>query len=338
LYSGEQFDSKIGQQYLRARYYDPATGIFNRLDPFFGNLDDPQSLHKYLYTYADPVNGIDPSGMFGVGGAMAGAALASSVVSMKSSVDIIALEAVIATIDGVQAGMSASQIMQKFFKDQILSAITGFVVVKAIQIGVPLISDVVSSCLSILTSQRSSGRLFNRPLIVINRQNGIYGLFRSEADIAVAGRNATRSLGTGSDRWRLFKDPYQREQVEQWASWLDSKNSQIKDPRINQWQVGVDGKVLGRNVPDLQFTLTGGTHTLPNGATITVPAGGEIRIYVEFDNMLGGAQFNLQARRGTNHLNRILANDPERVVILDRNNSNGQIRNTTIGPIDYVGY
>jgi RHS repeat-associated protein len=26
LYSGEQFDAKIGQQYLRARYYDPATG------------------------------------------------------------------------------------------------------------------------------------------------------------------------------------------------------------------------------------------------------------------------------------------------------------------------
>ncbi|MDR2441818.1 MAG: hypothetical protein LBE12_20875 [Planctomycetaceae bacterium] len=52
LYSGEQFDSKIGQQYLRARYYDPATGKFNHLDPFFGNLNDPQSLHKYLYTDA----------------------------------------------------------------------------------------------------------------------------------------------------------------------------------------------------------------------------------------------------------------------------------------------
>jgi RHS repeat-associated protein len=62
LYSGEQFDSKIGQQYLRARYYNPVTGRFNRLDPFFGNLNDPQSLHKYLYTHADPVNGIDPSG------------------------------------------------------------------------------------------------------------------------------------------------------------------------------------------------------------------------------------------------------------------------------------
>jgi RHS repeat-associated protein len=62
LYSGEQFDSKIGQQYLRQRYYDPVTGRFNRLDPFFGNLNDPQSFHKYLYTHADPINGIDPTG------------------------------------------------------------------------------------------------------------------------------------------------------------------------------------------------------------------------------------------------------------------------------------
>jgi RHS repeat-associated protein len=64
LYSGEQFDSKIGQQYLRQRYYDPTTGRFNRLDPFFGNITDPQSLHKYLYAHDDSVNGIDPSGEY----------------------------------------------------------------------------------------------------------------------------------------------------------------------------------------------------------------------------------------------------------------------------------
>jgi len=34
------------------------------LDPFAGNFEDPQSLHKYLYTHGDPVNGIDPSGEF----------------------------------------------------------------------------------------------------------------------------------------------------------------------------------------------------------------------------------------------------------------------------------
>ncbi|MDR2755445.1 MAG: RHS repeat-associated core domain-containing protein, partial [Planctomycetaceae bacterium] len=70
LYSGEQFDSKIGQQYLRARYYDTATGRFNRFDPFFGNLNDPQSLHKYLYTHADPINGIDPSGLMSLASMM----------------------------------------------------------------------------------------------------------------------------------------------------------------------------------------------------------------------------------------------------------------------------
>jgi RHS repeat-associated protein len=62
LYSGEQFDSKIGQQYLRQRYYDPSTGRFNRLDPFFGNQFDPQSFHKYLYANADSINKVDPNG------------------------------------------------------------------------------------------------------------------------------------------------------------------------------------------------------------------------------------------------------------------------------------
>jgi RHS repeat-associated protein len=62
LDDGERTDQLTGLQYLRARYYNPATGTFNRLDPFAGNNRDPQSLHKYLYTHGDPVNGIDPSG------------------------------------------------------------------------------------------------------------------------------------------------------------------------------------------------------------------------------------------------------------------------------------
>lgn len=65
LYSGEQTDL-TGLQYLRARYYNPSTGGFNRLDPFFGNLDDPLSLHKYLYVHGDPITGIDPSGEFSI--------------------------------------------------------------------------------------------------------------------------------------------------------------------------------------------------------------------------------------------------------------------------------
>jgi hypothetical protein len=32
------------------------------MDPFAGSLQDPQSMHKYLYCHANPINNIDPSG------------------------------------------------------------------------------------------------------------------------------------------------------------------------------------------------------------------------------------------------------------------------------------
>ena len=63
-YSGEHFDAAAQQQYLRARFYNPANGRFNRLDPFAGNMQDPQSLHKYAYVHGDPINGVDPTGKF----------------------------------------------------------------------------------------------------------------------------------------------------------------------------------------------------------------------------------------------------------------------------------
>jgi RHS repeat-associated protein len=64
LYAGEQYDSSVKQYYNRARCYNPSNGLFNRVDPFAGNHSDPQSLHKYLYCHANPVNNIDPLGLF----------------------------------------------------------------------------------------------------------------------------------------------------------------------------------------------------------------------------------------------------------------------------------
>ncbi len=62
LYAGEQWDTSAQMYYLRARYYDPLNGRFNQTDTFAGSLQDPQSLHKYLYCHANPVNAIDPTG------------------------------------------------------------------------------------------------------------------------------------------------------------------------------------------------------------------------------------------------------------------------------------
>jgi RHS repeat-associated protein len=62
LYRGEQFDHNLELYYLRARYYNPATGRFLSRDPEAGNEFDPKTLHKYLYAGGNPVNRIDPSG------------------------------------------------------------------------------------------------------------------------------------------------------------------------------------------------------------------------------------------------------------------------------------
>ena len=63
-FAGEQFDEDLQQYYLRARYYDPSLGRFTRRDSYEGDVYQPLTLHKYLYTNANPVNGIDPSGLY----------------------------------------------------------------------------------------------------------------------------------------------------------------------------------------------------------------------------------------------------------------------------------
>jgi RHS repeat-associated protein len=62
FYRGEQYDSDLGLYYLRARYYNPQTGRFLSRDPEDGHINDPASLHKYLYANGDPVNALDPTG------------------------------------------------------------------------------------------------------------------------------------------------------------------------------------------------------------------------------------------------------------------------------------
>jgi RHS repeat-associated protein len=61
-YRAEQYDSDLGLYYLRARYYNPATGRFLSRDPEQGDTQVPATLHKYLYANGDPINGWDPSG------------------------------------------------------------------------------------------------------------------------------------------------------------------------------------------------------------------------------------------------------------------------------------
>jgi RHS repeat-associated protein len=57
-YAGQYLDSETGFYYLRARYYDPATGQFTSRDPLAAVTSEP-----YAYVNDDPLNGTDPTGL-----------------------------------------------------------------------------------------------------------------------------------------------------------------------------------------------------------------------------------------------------------------------------------
>jgi RHS repeat-associated protein len=86
LYAGEYFDANAQMYYNRARWYNPLNGRFNRTDPFAGNMQDPQSLHKYLYCHANPINNIDPSGLFSLIGTISAITIGLTVMSLAMPV------------------------------------------------------------------------------------------------------------------------------------------------------------------------------------------------------------------------------------------------------------
>jgi RHS repeat-associated protein len=59
-------DAETGQDEAIHRYYSSATGRFTRPDPYAGSarLSSPQSWNRYVYCKDDPVNSIDPYGLF----------------------------------------------------------------------------------------------------------------------------------------------------------------------------------------------------------------------------------------------------------------------------------
>ena len=56
-------DAESGQDYAQARTYSPATGRFNRVDPVYAGLFDPQRWNRYAYALNSPLSFRDPDGL-----------------------------------------------------------------------------------------------------------------------------------------------------------------------------------------------------------------------------------------------------------------------------------
>ena len=63
-FTGEQVDSDSDLIYLRSRYLSPETGRFLSRDSWGGNYHSPQSFNKWLYVSDNPINRIDPLGLW----------------------------------------------------------------------------------------------------------------------------------------------------------------------------------------------------------------------------------------------------------------------------------
>jgi RHS repeat-associated protein len=64
MFTGQYYDSEIGQYYLRARQYDPQLMRFTGKDSIDGQFEEPMTLHKYLYCINDPINRVDLVGLW----------------------------------------------------------------------------------------------------------------------------------------------------------------------------------------------------------------------------------------------------------------------------------
>jgi len=84
MFAGEQFDPALGIYYNRARYYDQRQGRFWTADTWEGLPNEPESLHRYLYASANPVNRIDPSGHFDIAETLTVVAIATTINSIES--------------------------------------------------------------------------------------------------------------------------------------------------------------------------------------------------------------------------------------------------------------
>jgi RHS repeat-associated protein len=112
-YNAEEYDPQAALQYLRARYYAPASGRFITADIYPGTLLDPLSQNAYSYAGGDPVNFSDPSGYASIlttiaNAAKSAAAAVTTAVKTVVTAAVTAVKTVATAVTNAVSGASAT--------------------------------------------------------------------------------------------------------------------------------------------------------------------------------------------------------------------------------------
>ena len=63
-FTGDEHDSETGLDHTLFRQYQSLEARWLSVDPLAGDISDPQSLNRYAYVQNDPMNSIDPLGLY----------------------------------------------------------------------------------------------------------------------------------------------------------------------------------------------------------------------------------------------------------------------------------
>jgi RHS repeat-associated protein len=295
LYAGEHFDVDSQNYYLRARWYDSSNGRFNRTDPFSGDTQDPQSLHKYLYCHANPVNGLDPSGMMTLGQVLIRVSLLGALIGLN-------LGGIAGGSQGAIRGMLTGAALAPLLA---LAIILGGGSVIAPLLGVNAATGIFITHTAVTAifvalglrqfSKSESGRakaavLVAVVIIVAFWAFSAYAFYKGSLPARLPQdknvdptpppvKETNRPIGTSST---------QNARLQQDIGTLKAMGAD--NFRVNQHQVNVKNVRVGINRPDCQFTLN------------------NKRFYLEYETT--------GSTRGPVHAARIQANDPKSTVIV----------------------
>lgn len=129
-YRGELSEPGLGTVSLRARRYVPNQGRFPVMDSFEGTPEIPSSLHKYAYAAADPINRLDPSGHETLLSVSLASAIGTSLHSMYDEAVSTVGFALIDTVRGVEAGLTADEIYHDYLVNTAISLGAGLALSK----------------------------------------------------------------------------------------------------------------------------------------------------------------------------------------------------------------